>query len=123
MSHQIQVRVETRYLSEQSAPSENRFVFAYTITVHNYRDAPAQLLSRRWLITHGNGKVEEVRGDGVVGKQPWVRPGDEFNYTSGVVLDTPVGTMSGSYHWIDEDGNRFETGIDPFTLSVPRTLH
>jgi len=121
--YHIHVQVVTRFLDDQSAPAENRFVFAYTITLQNHGDMAARLLTRHWIITHGNGRVEEVRGDGVVGEQPWMRPGDGFEYTSGAVLETAVGTMRGSYEMVADDGTRFVAAIPEFTLSVPRTLH
>lgn len=121
--YRINVHVETRFLDDQSVPADNRFVFAYTITLQNQGDMAARLVTRHWIITHGNGKVEEVRGDGVVGEQPWMRPGDGFEYTSGAVLETAVGTMRGSYQMVADDGTRFEAAIPEFTLSVPRTLH
>ncbi len=121
--YHIEIRVVTRFLDDQSAPAENRFVFAYTITLQNQGDMAARLLTRHWIITHGNGRVEEVRGDGVVGEQPWMRPGDGFEYTSGAVLETAVGTMRGSYEMVADDGTRFVADIPEFTLSVPRTLH
>ena len=119
----IDVQVRTRFVPDQSRPDDNRYVFAYTITLHNAGSVPAQLLTRHWVITDANGKVEEVRGDGVVGEQPWMRPGDNFEYTSGAVLETPVGTMGGSYLMLADDGTRFEAPIPSFTLSIPRTLH
>jgi len=119
----IQVDVATRFLDEQSVPDDNRYVFAYTIRIHNAGPASAQLLARHWLITDANGKIQEVRGDGVVGEQPLLRPGDDFQYTSGAVLETSVGTMQGSYEMLCEDGTRFQAPIAPFTLSIPRTLH
>ena len=122
-AHKIAVSVETRFLDEQSAPRENRFVFAYTITISNHGEVPARLLTRHWIITDANGKVQEVRGDGVIGEQPWMRPGDDFRYTSGAVLETAVGTMKGSYEMLADDGTRFDAPIPEFTLSVPRTLH
>jgi len=122
-AHKIAVSVETRFLDEQSAPRENRFVFAYTITISNHGEVPARLLARHWIITDANGKVQEVRGDGVIGEQPWMRPGDDFRYTSGAVLETAVGTMRGSYEMLADDGTRFDATIPEFTLSVPRTLH
>ena len=122
-AHKIDVSVETRFLDEQSAPRENRFVFAYTITISNHGEVPARLLTRHWVITDANGKVQEVRGDGVIGEQPWMRPGDDFRYTSGAVLETAVGTMRGSYEMLADDGTRFDAAIPEFTLSVPRTLH
>ena len=121
--HAIDIQVATRFLDDQSAPRDNRFVFAYTITLHNRGAVPARLLSRHWIITDGNGKIQEVRGDGVVGEQPWMRPGDQFQYTSGAVLETAVGTMRGSYQMVADDGTRFEAPIAEFTLSIPRTLH
>ncbi len=122
-SYEIQIEVDTRFLDDQSAPRENRFVFAYTIKLHNLGSIAAQLLRRHWIITDGNGKVQEVRGDGVVGEQPWLRPGDDFQYTSGAVLETAVGTMSGNYEMVADDGTYFHAPIPEFTLSVPRTLH
>ncbi len=119
----IDVRVQTRFVPDQSAPSENRYVFAYTIKLHNAGFVPARLLTRHWVITDANGKVEEVFGEGVVGEQPWMRPGDDYEYTSGAVLETAVGTMQGSYQMVADDGTRFEAPIPAFTLSIPRTLH
>jgi ApaG protein len=121
--HDIAVDVATRFLAEQSAPEDGRFVFAYTIRISNRGQVPARLLSRHWLITDDNGKVQEVRGDGVVGEQPWLRPGDDFEYTSGAVLETALGTMQGSYQMLADDGTHYEAPIAAFTLSVPRTLH
>jgi len=122
-SYTIDVQVETRFVPDQSKPGDNRYVFAYTVTLRNAGDVPAQLLTRHWIITDANGKTEEVRGDGVVGEQPWMRPGDDFQYTSGAVLETAVGTMVGSYQMLADDGTRFDAPIPPFTLSIPRTLH
>ncbi len=119
----IDVQVRTHFVPDQSRPDDNRYVFAYTITLRNRGSVPAQLLTRHWVITDANGKVEEVRGDGVVGEQPWMRPGDDYEYTSGAVLETPVGTMGGSYQMLADDGTRFEAPIPSFTLSIPRTLH
>ena len=110
-------------MPDQSKPHANRFVFAYTVTLRNAGQMPARLLTRHWLITDANGKVQEVRGDGVIGEQPWMRPGDDFEYTSGAVLETAVGTMGGSYQMLADDGTRFEAPIPTFTLSIPRTLH
>lgn len=121
--HQIDVDVATRFLDEQSAPAEHRFVFSYTIQIRNRGEVAARLLTRHWVITDTNGKVQEVRGDGVVGEQPWLRPGDSFEYTSGAVLETAVGTMRGSYQMLADDGTRFDAQIAQFTLSIPRTLH
>ena len=119
----IDIDVATRFLDDQSAPDENRYAFAYAIRIRNAGDVAARLVTRHWIITDANGKVQEVRGDGVVGEQPWLRPGDQFEYTSGAVLETNVGTMRGSYAWVADDGTAFEAPIPPFTLSVPRTLH
>lgn len=119
----LDIRVQTRFLDDQSQPADNRYVFAYTITIQNTGNVPARLISRFWRITDANGKVEEVSGEGVVGEQPWMRPGDSFEYTSGAVLETAVGTMCGSYQLLADDGTRFEAPIPQFTLSVPRTLH
>ena len=121
--HAIQVIVTTRFLEDQSIPEDDRFVFAYTIRIQNLGEVAAQLVSRHWLITDANGKVQEVRGDGVVGEQPWLQPGEHFEYTSGAVLETPLGTMRGSYQMLADDGTRFDAMVDPFTLSIPRTLH
>lgn len=122
-SYTIDVQVQTSFVPDQSRPGDNRYVFAYTVTIRNAGDIPAQLLSRHWLITDANGKVEQVRGDGVVGEQPWIRPGDDFEYTSGAILETSVGMMGGSYQMLADDGTRFEAAIPAFTLSIPRTLH
>lgn len=121
--YQIAIEVETRYIAEQSSPDQNRYVFAYTVRMQNDGAVPARLLSRHWIITDGNGRVQEVRGEGVVGQQPWMRPGDVFEYTSGAVLETGVGTMHGSYEMLADDGVTFLAPIPAFTLSVPRTLH
>ena len=121
--YDITISVDTRFLDDQSAPEEGRFVFAYTIHIRNDGKVPARLLGRHWLITDGNGKVKEVVGEGVVGEQPWLRPGEGFEYTSGAVLETDIGTMRGSYDVLADDGTRFAAPIPPFTLSVPRTLH
>ena len=122
-SYTIDVQVETRFVPDQSKPHDNRYVFAYTVTLHNAGDMPARLLTRHWVITDANGKVEEVRGEGVVGDQPWMRPGDRYQYSSGAVLDTAVGTMRGSYQMLADDGTHFDAPIPSFTLSIPRTLH
>jgi ApaG protein len=121
--YEVEVEVATRFLDDQSSPDENRFVFAYSVTIRNRGDVPAKLMSRHWIITDANGKVQEVRGDGVVGEQPWMRPGEDFHYTSGAVLETAIGTMRGSYQMLADDGVRFDAPIPEFTLSIPRTLH
>lgn len=122
-AHDIAIHVETRFLDEQSVPGDNRYVFAYTITIHNRGSVAARLLSRHWIITDANGAVREVRGDGVVGEQPVMRPGEGYEYTSGAVLETAVGTMHGSYQMLADDGTRFDAEIPSFVLSIPRTLH
>jgi len=119
----IQVDVETRYIEEQSNPEQNYYVFAYTITIQNKGQQAAQLLTRHWVITDSNQKVQEVRGDGVVGEQPHLKPGEQFVYTSGTMLETAVGTMKGSYQMLADDGSRFDAPIDEFVLSTPRVLH
>jgi ApaG protein len=121
--HSIRVDVETSYLSDQSDPVEKRYVFAYTITIRNEGRKPAKLLSRHWLITDSNGKIQEVRGDGVVGEQPHLKPGQGFRYSSGAVLETPVGAMQGSYQMLDDDGEHFDAPIAPFRLAIPGVLH
>jgi ApaG protein len=121
--HNISVDVDTRYLEDQSSPVESRFVFAYTITIRNDGEVPARLLKRHWLITDANGKVQEVRGEGVVGEQPYLKPGQGFRYTSGAILETPVGAMEGSYHMLADDGVSFDAPIAPFTLAMPGTIH
>ena len=121
--HAIEVIVATRFLDDQSIPEDDRYVFAYTIRIRNAGSTPAQLLARHWVITDANGKVQEVRGDGVVGEQPRLEPGEQFEYTSGAVLETPLGTMQGSYRMVADDGTEFDAPIASFTLSIPRTLH
>jgi ApaG protein len=117
--HKIRVDVETSYLDEQSDPGEGRYVFSYTITIRNEGQVPARLLRRHWLITDANGKVEEVRGDGVMGEQPYLKPGQGFRYSSGAVIETPVGTMQGSYQMLADDGARFDAPIEVFRLAMP----
>jgi len=122
-TYKITVKVEPFYIEDQSVPEENRYVFAYTVNIQNIGKIAAKLVARHWIITDANGKTQEVRGQGVVGEQPYLRPGEGFQYTSGAVLDTAVGTMRGFYQMIGEDGNQFNAEIPIFTLSVPRTLH
>jgi ApaG protein len=119
---QIRIEVETSYLDEQSDPQERRFVFAYTITIRNEGLVAARLLTRHWVITDANGKVQEVRGDGVVGEQPHLKPGQGFRYSSGAVLETPVGSMQGSYEMVTDDGMRFDAPIAVFRLAMPGIL-
>ena len=121
--YEIRVDVATQYLVEQSDAAANRYVFAYTINISNVGNIAAQLVSRHWLITDANGDVQEVRGLGVVGHQPLLQPGEHFEYTSGCALNTPVGTMSGSYQMTAEDGTQFDAPIAEFVLSMPRVLH
>ncbi len=121
--HRIRVEVETSYLDEQSDPHEHRYVFAYTITIRNDGPTPARLLTRHWVITDANGKVQEVRGDGVVGEQPYLEPGQGFRYSSGAVIETPVGAMQGSYQMVSDDGLPFDAPIPPFRLAIPGVLH
>ena len=121
--NQISIAVDTRYLEDQSDPDEQRYVFAYTITIRNRGTVPAKLLGRHWVITDANGKVQEVRGDGVVGEQPHLMPGQGFRYTSGAVLETPVGSMQGSYQMLADDGVQFDALIPAFTLAIPGKIH
>ena len=121
--YEITVAPKVTFLPEQSDPDKNHFVFAYTITVTNTGDVAAQLVSRHWIITDADNQVQEVRGMGVVGEQPVLKPGDTFEYSSGSSIPTAVGTMRGSYQLVAEDGTRFEASIPEFTLSVPRILH
>ena len=135
----LEISVATQFLDDESDPDAERYVFAYTIRIRNLGRLPAQLINRHWVITDANGKIEEVRGEGVVGEQPLVHPGEgyeytsgavletepgeQFTYTSGAILATSVGTMEGSYDMSGDDGTQFDAPIPPFTLSVPRTLH
>ena len=119
----INIHVATSYIDEQSEPDSGRYVFAYTITITNSGEVAAQLISRHWIITDANGKVQEVSGDGVVGEQPHLGPGEEFRYSSGAVLETPVGAMQGLYRMEADDGIAFDAPIAPFTLAVPGLLN
>jgi len=121
--YEISVTPSVQYLPEQSDEKAGRYVFAYTITIHNTGAVAAQLISRHWIITDAQGLVQEVRGLGVVGSQPLLQPGERFEYTSGASIATPVGTMRGSYQMVATDGTRFEAAIPEFTLAVPRVLH
>jgi ApaG protein len=121
--HKIRVDVDTSYLEDQSDPKERRFVFSYTITIRNEGSVPARLLTRHWIITDSNGKVQEVRGEGVVGEQPYLKPGQGFRYSSGAVLETPVGAMEGSYQMVADDGEQFDAPIAAFRLAMPGLLH
>lgn len=121
--YEITVRTRTQYLPDQSDEDNERYVFSYTITISNTGNVPAQLISRHWVITDASDQVQEVRGMGVVGEQPFLRPGESFEYTSGTSIATAVGTMRGSYQMIAEDGTHFDATIPEFTLSMPRILH
>lgn len=119
----IRIHVATDYIDDQSEPDADRYVFAYTITISNDGEVPATLMSRHWVITDANGKVQEVNGDGVVGEQPHLEPGERFRYSSGAVLETPVGAMQGLYRMETDTGSSFDAPIKPFTLAVPGLLH
>jgi ApaG protein len=121
--YRIKVSVRSAFLPEQSEAVEQRYAFSYTVTIANEGTEPARLLDRHWVITDTNGKVQEVRGEGVVGEKPYLRPGQSYRYTSGTLLETPVGSMHGSYGMVADDGTRFEAEIPPFSLATPRTLH
>lgn len=122
-NYSIKVAAKTFYIEEQSDPDQDRYVFAYTITIQNIGSVAARLLTRHWVITDANGKVEEVRGDGVVGEQPHLHPGEAFQYTSGAILQTSVGSMQGSYRMLADDGVAFDADIPAFVLTMPRILH
>lgn len=119
----IRIQVATDYIGDQSEPDSSRYVFAYTITITNNSDTAARLISRHWIITDANGKVQEVSGDGVVGEQPHLEPGEIFRYSSGAILETPVGAMQGMYRMEADGGLSFDAPIAPFTLAVPGLLH
>ena len=121
--HDIRINVATSFIDDQSEPEADRYVFAYTITISNDGDVPAKLVSRHWIITDANGKVQEVSGDGVVGEQPHLNPGERFRYSSGAVLETPVGAMQGLYRMETDAGASFDAPIKAFTLAVPGLLH
>lgn len=121
--YEMDINVKTHYLEDQSDEENERYAFAYTITITNCGSVAAQLLSRHWVITDSNQKVQEVRGEGVVGEQPFLRPGEAFRYTSGALIDTPIGTMRGSYQMLAEDGKEFDAEIKEFMLAAPRVLH
>ena len=121
--YKIDIDVLTRYLADQSNAAENRYAFAYTISLRNSGEVAARLMTRHWRVTDADGKVQDVRGEGVVGEQPHLAPGERFEYSSGAILTTSVGSMHGSYQMLADDGTLFEAPISAFTLSVPRTLH
>ena len=122
-AYDVAISVRTQYLPEQSRPDRTQHVFTYTITIKNTGSVAAQLISRHWVITDAHNKVQEVNGLGVVGHQPLLKPGEEFEYTSGTQLETAQGSMTGEYFFVAEDGHRFEVPIPEFVLSLPSTLH
>jgi ApaG protein len=121
--YDVAVSAQTQYLADQSDEASGRYVFAYTITIRNRGTVPARLLGRHWVITDANGKVQEVRGEGVVGEQPHLLPGQGFRYTSGAVLETPVGSMQGSYQMLADNGVQFDAPVPAFTLAIPGKIH
>ena len=121
--YRIEIKPVPQFIPEQSDPDDSRYVFAYTITIRNLGELPAQLIARHWIITDANNEVQEVRGLGVIGNQPLLKPGESFEYSSGCSLATPVGTMKGTYQMVGEDGTRFEAEIPEFVLAIPRVLH
>jgi ApaG protein len=121
--HQISITARVKYIPDQSDAAKGRYVFAYTMTITNTGSVAARLVSRHWIITDADNQVQEVKGEGVVGEQPMLRPNESFEYTSGTAIATPVGTMKGSYQMVAEDGVNFDAAIPEFTLSMPRILH
>lgn len=121
--YDIRVHVKTEYLPSESDEDNNRFVFAYTITVENHGSEPAKLISRHWIITDAENRVQEVKGKGVIGEQPRLKEGESFSYTSGTMIETQVGSMQGTYQMIGDDGHKFDAEIKPFTLAIPGILH
>ena len=121
--NKILVEASPYYIEAQSSPEQNRYVFAYTITITNVGSTPARLMTRYWLITDANGKIQEVNGEGVVGEHPYLHPGDSFRYTSAAMIETPVGVMQGKYQMLSDTGDSFNANIPKFTLSIPRILH
>lgn len=122
-NYNINVTVGTQYIEAESNPEASRFVFAYTITIENQGNIAAKLLSRHWIITDANNRVQEVKGKGVIGEQPYLRPGESFQYTSGTMMETPVGSMQGTYQMVADDDHHFDAIIDPFTLALPKMLN
>jgi ApaG protein len=121
--HAIKITARSQFQGEQSSPESGRYVFSYTITIENAGREPARLLDRHWIVSDSNGGVQEVRGQGVVGEQPYLRPGERFEYTSGTIIPTPVGSMHGSYGMVRDDGQRFEAEIPPFSLASVTSVH
>lgn len=122
-SHCIKVAARSQFQPEQSSPADGRYVFSYTITIENQGDEPARLLDRHWIITDSDGRVQEVRGQGVVGEQPHLRPGERFQYSSGTILTTPIGSMHGSYGMVGDDGTHFDAEIPAFSLASIYRIH
>lgn len=122
-SETIYITVTPTYLEDRSFPEKNQYLFAYTVNIFNRGERPAKLLTRHWIIKDSNGKVEEVRGAGVVGEFPLLQPGESFEYTSGTVIETPLGSMAGSYQMCDNQGNKFDAQIPEFTLSAGIVFH
>ncbi|EPF20777.1 MULTISPECIES: Co2+/Mg2+ efflux protein ApaG [Cedecea] len=122
-SPRVCVQVQSIYIESQSSPEDERFVFAYTVTIRNVGRTPVQLLGRYWLITNGNGRETEVQGEGVVGEQPLIEPGNDYQYTSGAVIETPLGTMQGHYEMVDAQGEAFRVEIPVFRLAIPTFIH
>jgi len=121
--YNIKITVSTRYIDAESNAEANRYIFAYTITIKNEGTIAAKLLSRHWIITDANNRIQEVKGKGVIGEQPYLRPGEEFQYTSGTMLETPVGAMQGSYQMVADDDHHFDAMIEPFSLALPKMLN
>lgn len=121
--YQIEISVKTNYIEEESSSDQGHYVFSYTITINNTGEEPAKLISRHWIITDADGRIQEVRGKGVVGDQPHLKPGESYTYTSGTMIETAVGFMQGSYQMVADDGNKFDAVISAFRLAVPGVLH
>ena len=121
--YQIEISVKTNYIEEESSPEQGHYVFSYTITIMNTGEEPAKLISRHWIITDADGRIQEVRGKGVVGDQPHLKPGDSYTYTSGTMMETAVGFMQGSYQMVADDDHKFDAVISAFRLAVPGVLH
>ena len=122
-NNEISISIDTTYLHQESDPENNKFYFFYTVSIVNKGNIGAKLLSRHWVIEDANGKVQDVKGEGVVGDQPYINPGDEYQYTSGTVLETSLGTMKGSYQMINDSESYFDAEIPEFILTIPRVIH
>ena len=121
--NKIDIEVQPAFITEQSDPEKNHYVFSYTVTIRNNGSTPAKLLTRHWVITDGDGQIQEIKGDGVIGEQPHLQPGEGFQYTSGTFMNTPFGTMHGSYQMLADSGETFDAAIPSFQLAVPHTLN